>query len=94
MNIARSKSATRSSFTASADTQIATQSDNRPSLAIYNAGPSILYIGLGSTAVSSTNYTYLLYAGDIYIPNEEEIGLEHRGIFASAGSTAQVTIGA
>lgn len=94
MNISRSRSATRSSFTATTDTQIAAQSDTRPSLAIYNAGPAILYIGLGNTAVSTTNYTYLLNAGDIYTPNEEEMGLEHRGIFASAGSTAQVTIGA
>jgi hypothetical protein len=62
-------------------------------LAIYNVGPAILRIGLGSTAVSSTNFTYLLNAGDTYVANPNEVTLEHRGIFAAAGSVAEVTIG-
>jgi hypothetical protein len=94
VNITRATTATRSDFTANADTLIVAGSIPRQMLAIYNVGPAILRIGLGTTAVSSTNFTYLLNAGDTYIANPNEVGLEHRGIFAAAGSVAEVTIGA
>ena len=96
VNITRATSASRSDFTANADALIvaaSTGSFARQILSIYNIGPAILRIGLGSTAVSSTNFTYLLNAGDTYIANPNEIGLEHRGIFAAAGSVAEVTNG-
>jgi hypothetical protein len=86
--------ATRSNFSAATDTIIAAASTSRVTLAIYNVGPAVLYIGQGSTTVSTTDFTYLLNAGDTYIANPNEVGLEHRGIFAAAGSNAEVTIGA
>lgn len=91
---ARATTATRSNFSASTDTSIAPASATRAALAIYNVGPAVLYIGQGSTAVSTTDFTYLLNAGDTYVANPNEVGLEHRGIFAAAGSVAEVTIGA
>jgi hypothetical protein len=94
VTLAKAATATRSAFTASSDTQIVAASTTRPEFAIYNIGPAILYIGQGSTAVATSNFTYLLNAGDTYIANPNEVGLEHRGIFGAAGSTAQVTIGA
>ena len=89
----KATTATRSDFTSSADALMANASTSRASLAIYNIGPAILRIGQGSTAVSAANFTYLLNAGDTYIANPNEVGLEHRGIFAAAGSNAEVTIG-
>jgi hypothetical protein len=89
----KATTATRSNFSADANTQIAPASATRASLAIYNIGPAILRIGQGSTAVSAANFTYLLNAGDTYIANPNEVGLEHRGIFAAVGSAAEVTIG-
>lgn len=94
LGLRSSITATLSNFSANSDTQIVAASTTRPSLSIYNSGPAILYIGQGSTAVTTSNFTYLLNAGDTYVANPNEVGLEHRGIFAAAGSTAQVTIGA
>jgi hypothetical protein len=93
VNVARASTASRNDFTAAVDTQIVAASTTRPMLSIYNVGPAILRIGLGTTAVSSTNFTYLLNAGDTYIANPNEVGLAHRGIFAAAGSVAEVTEG-
>lgn len=93
LGIRAATTATRSNFSASTDTSIAPASATRAALAIYNVGPAVLYIGQGSTAVSTTDFTYLLNAGDTYIANPNEVGLEHRGIFAAAGSNAEVTIG-
>ena len=89
----KATTATRSNFSASTDTSIAPASATRAALAIYNIGPAVLYIGQGSTTVSTTDFTYLLNAGDTYVANPNEVGLEHRGIFAAAGSNAEVTIG-
>jgi hypothetical protein len=94
VTLAKAATATRSEFTDDTDTRIADASATRPSLAIYNNGPAILYIGQGSTAVTTSNFTYLLNPSDTYIANPNEVGLEHRGIFAASGSTAEVTIGA
>jgi hypothetical protein len=94
VTLAKAASAARSVFNASSDTQIVAASTTRPEFAIYNVGPAILYIGQGSTAVTTSNFTYLLNAGDTYIANPNEVGLEHRGSFFVTGSTAQVTIGA
>jgi len=90
----KATTAARSNFSAATDTQIAPASATRASLSIFNGGPAVLYIGQGNTAVSAANFTYLLNAGDTYIANPNEVGLEHRGIFAAAGSVAEVTIGA
>jgi hypothetical protein len=93
VNITRATTATRADFTAAVDTLIVAASTSRQMLAIYNVGPAILRIGLGTTAVSSTNFSYLLNAGDTYVANPNEVGLVHRGIFAAAGSVAEVTEG-
>jgi hypothetical protein len=88
--------ATRFDFTGTSPgigSSLAPASTSRAMLSIYNIGPAILYIGLGSTQVSSTNFTYLLNAGDTYVANPNEVGLEHQAIFPSAGSNAEVTIG-
>jgi hypothetical protein len=90
----KATTAARSNFSAATDTQVAPASTTRASLSIFNVGPAILYIGQGSTAVTTTDFTYLLNAGDTYVANPNEVGLEHRGIFAVAGSNAEVTIGA
>jgi hypothetical protein len=92
--LSKATTATRSNFSAATDTSIAAASTSRVTLAIFNGGPAVLYIGQGSTAVTTTDFTYLLNAGDTYIANPNEVGLEHRGIFAAAGSNAEVTIGA
>jgi hypothetical protein len=89
----KATTATRSNFSAATNTQVAPASTTRASLSIFNVGPAILYIGQGSTAVTTTDFTYLLNAGDTYIANPNEVGLEHRGIFAAVGSNAEVTIG-
>jgi len=94
VTLTRASTATRSDFTAAVDTQIVAASTTRPMLSIYNVGPAVLRIGLGSTVTSSTNFTYLLNAGDTYVANPNEVTLEHRAIFAAAGSVAEVTIGA
>ena len=94
VTLTRASTATRSDFTAAVDTQIVAASTSRPMLSIYNVGPAILRIGLGSTVTSLTNFTYLLNAGDTYVANPNEVTLEHRAIFAAAGSVAEVTIGA
>jgi hypothetical protein len=93
VNVARATATNRSDFTANTDAQIVAASTTRPTLSIYNIGPAILRIGQGNTAVSSTNFTYLLNAGDTYVANPNEVGLMHRGIFAAAGSVAEVTEG-
>jgi hypothetical protein len=93
VTLPKASTASRSAFTASTDTQIAAASTSRQSISIFNVGPSILYIGFGSTAVSTSDFTYKLNPADTYVANTNEIGLEHRGIFAASGSTANVTIG-
>jgi hypothetical protein len=93
VTLTRASTATRSDFTAAVDTQIVAASTTRPMLSIYNVGPAVLRIGLGSTVTSLTNFTYLLNAGDTYVANPNEVTLEHRAIFAAAGSLAEVTIG-
>jgi hypothetical protein len=94
VTLTRASTATRADFTAAVDTQIVAASTTRPMLSIYNVGPAVLRIGLGSTVTSLTNFTYLLNAGDTYVANPNEVTLEHRAIFAAAGSNAEVTIGA
>ncbi|OBQ44550.1 MAG: hypothetical protein AN484_06590 [Aphanizomenon flos-aquae WA102] len=94
VTLTRASTATRSDFTAAVDTQIVAASTTRPMLSIYNVGPAVLRIGLGSTVTSLTNFTYLLNVGDTYVANPNEVTLEHRAIFAAAGSNAEVTIGA
>ena len=94
VTLTRASTATRADFTAAVDTQIVAASTTRPMLSIYNVGPAVLRIGLGSTVTSLTNFTYLLNAGDTYVANPNEVTLEHRAIFAAAGSLAEVTIGA
>jgi hypothetical protein len=91
--LSKATTATRSDFVAAIPTVIAAANTSRVTLAIYNVGPAVLYIGQGSTAVSTANFTYLLNAGDTYIANPNEVGLEHQAIFAAAGSVAEVTIG-
>ena len=93
VNVARATVTTRSDFTANADGLIVAASTTRPMLSIYNIGPSILRIGLGTTAVSSTNFSYLLNAGDTYVANPNEVGLMHRGRFETLGNVAEVTEG-
>ena len=93
VTLPKASTASRSAFTASSDTQIAAASTSRQSISIFNVGPAILYIGFGSTAVSTSDFTYKLNPADTYVANTNEIGLEHRGIFAASGSTANVTIG-
>jgi|LakMenEpi03Aug12_release.lakeMendotaPanAssembly.Ray.scaffolds.fasta_scaffold2207910_1 hypothetical protein len=90
---ARATTATRSNFSANTSTQIAPSSATRASLAVFNVGPAVLYIGQGSTTVSAADFTYLLNPGDTYIAEPNEVGLEHRAIFAATGSNAEVTIG-
>jgi hypothetical protein len=93
VNIPRASTATRSDFTVNADALIVAASTSRQMLAIYNVGPSILRIGLGATAVSSTNFSYFLNAGDTYVAEPNEVGLMHRGRFETLGNVAEVTEG-
>jgi hypothetical protein len=78
-----------SEFTSTSYGTIATASTARLGCTVFNSGPGILYVTLGTTTTSTSVYTIRLNSGDYYETPANYTGLIG-GIFATAG-TAEVT---
>ena len=78
-----------SSFTSTASLAFAEVDSNRKVLTVFNEGNGTLYIKPGS-AVSITDYQIRMSPGDYWEVPSAQVGLQHFGIFASAG-TARIT---
>jgi len=76
-------------FTSTSFGTIAASNASRRACTIYNAGPSLLYVTLGTATASATSYSVALNSGDYYEVPASYTGLIG-GIFSSA-STALVT---
>jgi hypothetical protein len=79
----------QSDFTSTSYGTIATASTARFGCTIFNTGPGILYVTLGTTTASTSVFTVRMSAGDYYEVPSNFTGLIG-GIFATAG-TAEVT---
>lgn len=87
---ARSTAGTRSSVAAAvADTLILAANALRKGVRVYNDSTALLYLGLGATAVSTTNYTAQVPAGGYYW--EDNFAGQVRGYWATATGSARVT---
>jgi hypothetical protein len=82
---------TRSSVAgAAADTLVLASNAARLGATVYNDSTAILYLGLGTTAVSTTDYSAQLVAGAYYEVPFDFTG-QIRGYWASATGNARVT---
>jgi hypothetical protein len=80
----RASSGTRTTVAAATgSTQILASNGNRKSSILYNDSSSLVYIGMGSAAVSSSDYTFPLNGGGIY-----EVEYGYTGIIRAAWVTA------
>jgi hypothetical protein len=83
--------ATRTSVaSATTDTLLLTANPDRLGAFIFNASSAILYVGLGTAAVTSSDCTWAIPAGDPWSVPENFTG-EIRGCWASANGAAKVT---
>jgi hypothetical protein len=90
-NPSRPSTGTRSSVAgAASDTLILASNASRLGATIYNDSTAILYLGLGTTAASTTNYTLQIAANGYYETPADFTG-QIRGIWASATGNARVT---
>ncbi len=78
---------------AAADTLIVAANPLRKKLHIYNDSNSALYIGLGSTAVSITDFTDLVGSRGRAVFDRQDAGCEVRGRWVSATGSARITEG-
>lgn len=86
-----SSTSTRSSVAAAAtDTLILAANANRKVATIYNDSVEILYLGLGTTAAATNNFTTQVAAGGYYEVPSKYTG-QIRGIWAAASGNARVT---
>jgi hypothetical protein len=86
-------SVTFSSFTSTTSLAFAGVDSNRKVLTIFNEGNGTLYIkpaAYSGDVVSITNYQIRMSPGDYWEVPAAQLGLQHLGIFASAG-TARIT---
>lgn len=75
-------SATRTSYTHSTvEAQVLAANTSRHDLSVYNFGTSNLYVGLGTTVVTSTNATVMLPPGTLY-----EAPTAYRGVVRALAS--------
>ena len=81
-------SASVTTFTASTSSQILPSNSSRKALTIFNSTTNVLYVRLGSSAVSSSNFSFAL--GEKELLSLTNITTELRGIYATSG-TAYVT---
>ena len=95
---ARASAGTRTSVAgADADTLLIAANPLRKGATIYNDSSAVLYLGLGATAVSTTDYTIQLVAGasgfvlGAYYEVPENFAGQVRGYWASAAGDARVT---
>jgi hypothetical protein len=79
-----------SSFTSTSSLSFAAADATRKVLTIFNEGNGTLYIKPGGAAVSSTDYQIRMSPGDYWEVPVAQVGFQHLGIFASAG-TARIT---
>jgi hypothetical protein len=86
----RSVTGTRSSVAASAtDVLLLASNTARISAVIYYDSTAILYVGIGTTAVTSSNFSFKLDAGGVY--EDYDFTGQIRGMWASATGNARVT---
>lgn len=84
----------RTSIAATGAAQIlAAANAGRRTLKIYNDSPAILYLGIGTTNPTLTDFTAKIFPDDFYEALASEAGAEHRGIFDAAVGAARVTEG-
>jgi len=81
-------SASVTTFSATTSSQILPLNSSRKALTIFNSTPNVLYVRLGSSAVSSSNFSFAL--GEKELLSLANITTELRGIYATSG-TAYVT---
>lgn len=85
---------TRSSVAGSATAvSLVAANGGRSLLKIYNDSSAILYVGIGSTNPTATDFSTKLYQDDYYEAPFNEAGLEFRGIWSSATGAARITEG-
>ncbi len=86
----RAATGTRTSVAAAAvDTLLLAANANRISCVIYNDSTAALYVGIGTTAASTSNFTFKLDAGGVY--EDYDFTGQIRGIWASATGNARIT---
>ena len=81
-------SASVTTFSATTSSQILPLNSSRKALTIFNSTPNVLYVRLGSSAVSSSTFSFAL--GEKELLSLSNITTELRGIYATSG-TAYVT---
>jgi len=81
-------SASVTTFSATTNSQILPSNSSRKALTIFNSTPNVLYVRLGSSAVSSSTFSFAL--GEKELLSLANITTELRGIYATSG-TAYVT---
>lgn len=82
---------TRSSVAgSSSDVQLLAANTARKGATVFNDSTAVLYLGLGATAASTTNYTTQIAPGGFYEVSAGFRG-QVRGIWASATGNARVT---
>jgi hypothetical protein len=75
---------------ASSDTLLLAANADRLGAYIFNASTAILYVGLGTTAVTSSNCTWAIAAGGAWVVPDNFTG-QIRGCWASVNGAAKVT---
>jgi hypothetical protein len=75
---------------ADVDTLLLAANSGRRGAYIYNASTAILYVGLGTTAVSASDHTWAMAAGTYWEVPANFAG-QVRGIWASVNGAAKVT---
>lgn len=87
----RTSDAARTSVAAStSEVELLAPNAARQVAIIYNDSTSALYVGLGSAAVTTTNFTYILGAASIWETPPGFVG-EVRGLWSDATGAARVT---
>lgn len=84
-------SALSSVAAAAADTLLLAANDNRNGATFYNDSTAILYVALGDTEASTTNYSFQVPPYGILILEPWNWAGEVRGIWASATGSARIT---
>ena len=96
VQIVSATSPTQATFSAITSTLILASSTARKALSIFNdyGSGQTLYLLAGTGTVSSTNYTYALVAGGVFVAQPQEVGYAWTGIYAATPTkSAQVTSG-
>jgi hypothetical protein len=76
-----------------ADTAILAADPTRKGATIFNDSTATLYLGYGSTAVSTTNYSVQVAPGSYLEVPAQFVQCAIRGYWAAANGAARVTVG-